>query len=164
MILDLHLTDANGVDAMLALRESFPSVPVVIFSADDSSASITSAFEHGVQGYILKSDPMTVVISAIRIVLSGGNYIPPQAVRMLGYEPRPMPNVAATEVAQLPSLSPRHAKSCTTCCRACRTRSLVDVLSMADGTVKSHLNTIYRMFAVNSRAQLILKARALALI
>jgi DNA-binding NarL/FixJ family response regulator len=164
VILDLHLTDANGVDAMLALRESFPSVPVVIFSADDSSASITSAFEHGVQGYILKSDPMTVVISAIRIVLSGGNYIPPQAVRMLGYEPRPMPNIAATEVAQLPSLSPRQREVLHYLLQGLPNKVIGRRLSMADGTVKSHLNTIYRMFAVNSRAQLILKARALALI
>jgi DNA-binding NarL/FixJ family response regulator len=164
VILDLHLTDAHGVDAMLSLREAFPSVPVVIFSADDSSASITAAFEHGVQGYILKSDPMPVVISAIRIVLSGGNYIPPQAVRMLGYEPRPTPNVAAHESAQLPSLSPRQREVLHYLLQGLPNKVIGRRLSMADGTVKSHLNTIYRMFAVNSRAQLILKARSLALI
>lgn len=164
VILDLHLTDAQGVEAMLALRESFPSVPVVIYSADDSSTSITAAFEHGVQGYILKSDPMTVVISAIRIVLSGGNYIPPPAVRMLGYEPRPVPNVAAVESMQLPSLSPRQREVLHYLLQGLPNKVIARRLSMADGTVKSHLNTIYRMFAVNSRAQLILKARALALI
>lgn len=164
VILDLHLTDAQGVDAMLTLRESFPSVPVVIYSADDSSASITAAFENGVQGYILKSDPMTVVISAIRIVLSGGNYIPPQAVRMLGYEPRPVPNAPASESVQLPSLSPRQREVLHYLLQGLPNKVIGRRLSMADGTVKSHLNTIYRMFAVNSRAQLILKARSLALI
>ena len=106
-MLDLHLTDAHGVDAMLALRESFPGVPVIIFSGDESSATITAAFEQGVQGYIPKSEPMTLVINAIRIVLSGGTYIPPQAVRMLGFEPRLHARCAAVEAPPLPSLSPR---------------------------------------------------------
>lgn len=164
VMLDLHLTDASGVDAMLSLRESFPGVPVIIFSGDESSATITAAFEHGVQGYIPKSAPMTIVINAIRIVLSGGTYIPPQAVRMLGFEPRTMPDVSAVEAAPLPSLSPRQREVMHYLLQGLPNKLIGRRLAMADGTVKSHLNSIYRMFAVNSRAQLILKARELGLI
>jgi DNA-binding NarL/FixJ family response regulator len=164
VMLDLHLTDAHGVEAMLSLRESFPGVPVIIFSADESSATITAAFEHGVQGYIPKSAPMTVVINAIRVVLSGGTYIPPQAVRSLGFEPRGVSNGAGHEVNVLPSLSPRQREVMHYLLQGLPNKLIGRRLTMADGTVKSHLNSIYRMFAVNSRAQLILKARELGLI
>ena len=164
VMLDLHLTDANGIEAMESLREGFPGVPVIIFSADDSSATITAAFEHGVQGYIPKSAPMTVVVNAIRIVLSGGNYIPPQAIRMLGFEARTMPANVGSEAILLPSLSPRQREVMHYVLQGLPNKVIGKRLSMADGTVKTHLNTIYRVFAVNSRAQLILKARETGLI
>jgi DNA-binding NarL/FixJ family response regulator len=164
VMLDLHLTDANGLEAMQSLRESFPGVPVIIFSADDSSATITTAFEHGVQGYIPKSAPMTVVVNAIRIVLSGGNYIPPQAIRMLGFEARTVPANADSETPHLPSLSPRQREVMHYVLQGLPNKVIGKRLGMADGTVKTHLNTIYRVFAVNSRAQLILKARGAGLI
>jgi DNA-binding NarL/FixJ family response regulator len=164
VMLDLHLTDANGMEAMESLREGFPGVPVIIFSADDSSATITTAFEHGVQGYIPKSAPMTVVVNAIRIVLSGGNYIPPQAIRMLGFEARTMPANPGSEATPLPSLSPRQREVMHYVLQGLPNKVIGKRLSMADGTVKTHLNTIYRVFAVNSRAQLILKARETGLI
>jgi DNA-binding NarL/FixJ family response regulator len=163
VMLDLHLTDANGMQAMQSLREAYPDVPVIIFSADDSSATITTAFEHGVQGYIPKSAPMTVVINAIRIVLSGGNYIPPQAIRMLGFEARVLPGNSA-ECVLLPSLSPRQREVMHYVLQGLPNKVIGKRLGMADGTVKTHLNTIYRVFAVNSRAQLILKARETGLI
>lgn len=164
MLLDLHLTDTNGLDALQSVRESFPGLPVIIFSADDSSTTITGAFEQGVQGYISKKEPMTVVINAIRIVLSGGNYIPPQVVRMLGFEPRPVASLPGAEVPGAPSLSPRQREVMHNVLQGLPNKIIARRLNMADGTVKSHLNTVYRMFGVNSRAQLILKARDMGLI
>ena len=56
LILDLHLTDTHGLESLTAVREAFPGLPVIIFSADDSSATIVSAYEHGVQGYVAKNE------------------------------------------------------------------------------------------------------------
>src|SRR4029077_393955 len=86
-VLDLHLSDAEGRETMLGLRERFPDVPVLIFSGDDSLESITMAFECGARGYATKSSPMSVVSNAIRLVLSGSTYIPPDAAQMLVFSP-----------------------------------------------------------------------------
>lgn len=164
VMLDLHLSDSEGLSAMLTLREQFPEIPVVIFSGDESSETVAAAFEHGVQGYIPKSSPMPVVVNAIRIVLSGGNYIPPQAARMLGFESRATVADQASATGALPSLSPRQRQVLHYLLQGLPNKVVAHRLDMADGTVKSHLNSIYRLFAVNSRAQLILKARTLGLL
>jgi DNA-binding NarL/FixJ family response regulator len=158
VLLDLHLSDAHSPDTLGNLREHFPEVPLVIFSADETAATVTAAFEQGVQGYIPKSTPMPVVLSAIRTVLSGGNYIPPQAVGMLGFTTRSS-SARGTDSAELPSLSPRQRQVLHYLLQGLPNKTIARRLEMKDGTVKSHLNGIYRMFAVNSRAQLILKAR-----
>jgi DNA-binding NarL/FixJ family response regulator len=161
VLLDLHLSDAHGPETLCTLRERFPEVPLVIFSAEESTSTVTAAFEQGVQGYIPKSTAMPVVLSAIRTVLSGGIYIPPQAVGMLGYASRPAGARAADGLAAatLPSLSPRQRQVLHYLLQGLPNKVIGRRLEMADGTVKSHLNGIYRMFSVNSRAQLILKAR-----
>ena len=164
VMLDLHLSDADGLQGMQQLREHYPDLPVIIFSGDDSSATVAAAFEQGVQGYIPKSSPMPVVINAIRIVLSGGNYIPPQAARMMGFEAKSTPARTPAETAGLPSLSPRQRQVLHCLLQGLPNKVIGTRLDMADGTVKSHLNSIYRLFAVNSRAQLILKARDIGLI
>lgn len=164
VMLDLHLSDADGLQGMQQLRDRFPELPVIIFSGDESSTTVAAAFEQGVQGYIPKSSPMPVVVNAIRIVLSGGNYIPPQAARMLGFEAKAGPARAPSEATPLPSLSPRQRQVLHCLLQGLPNKTIGTRLDMADGTVKSHLNGIYRLFAVNSRAQLILKARNVGLI
>lgn len=163
VLLDLHLTDSTGLEAMLVLRERFPEVPVIIFSGDDSSATVASAFEHGVQGYIPKNSQMTVVINAIRVVLAGGNYIPPQAARLLGFEARSAAPLD-TQLTISQGLSPRQRQVLHYLLQGLPNKVIGSRLEMADGTVKSHLNSVYRAFRVNSRAQLILRARELGLI
>jgi DNA-binding NarL/FixJ family response regulator len=163
VMLDLHLTDSTGLEAMVLLRERFPEIPVIIFSGDDSSTTVAAAFEHGVQGYIPKNSPMTVIISAIRLVLAGGNYIPPQAARMLGFEARASTPVK-TETAASTGLSPRQRQVLHYLLQGLPNKTIGTRLEMADGTVKSHLSSVYRAFRVNSRAQLILRAREMGLI
>lgn len=164
VMLDLHLADSDGLEAMQLVREKFPELPVIIFSADESGSTVASAFEQGVQGYIPKSSPMPVVISAIKMVLSGGNYIPPQAARMLGFEVRTTAAAGTSDPAVLPALSPRQRQVMHYLLQGLPNKVIGTRLDMAAGTVKSHLNSIYRMFGVNSRAQLILKARSLGLL
>jgi DNA-binding NarL/FixJ family response regulator len=82
---------------------------------------------------------------------------------MLGFEPRPVSNLPI-EVPSQPTLSPRQREVMHNVLQGLPNKVIGRRLNMADGTVKSHLNTVYRMFGVNSRAQLILKAREMGLI
>ena len=166
LILDLHLTDTHGLRRPAHRRaRSVPGLPVIIFSADDSSATIVSAYEYGVQGYVAKNEQMSTLRQAIQIVLAGGIYMPPQVARMLGFEPRPLPASAhASSGPALPSLSPRQREVMHYLLKGMPNKVIARRLNMADGTVKSHLNTVYRLFGVNSRAQLILKAMQMGFI
>ena len=107
VILDLSLADAHRLEALLALREDFPDVPVLVFSGEESPEVIANAFECSARGYVPKSQPLAVLINAVRMVLAGGTYIPPQALRTLGIElPASAPRPSQTAPAA-PSLTAR---------------------------------------------------------
>jgi DNA-binding NarL/FixJ family response regulator len=156
LVLDLHLTDTHGLQALQAVRETFSRLPVIIFSADDSTTTAIAAYEHGVKAYVCKKKPTQVLLTAIEQVLAGGYYFAPEIARVLASGTRAQPAAA--------SLSPRQQEVLRRVLDAMPNKVIGRQLDMADGTVKSHLNTIYRIYGVNSRAQLIRKAQQMGLI
>ncbi|MGE5525312.1 MAG: response regulator [Rhodospirillaceae bacterium] len=163
VILDLHLRDASGLDALASLREEFPDTPTVIFSGDESVATMANAFEYGIRGYIPKSTPTPIVASAIRMILAGGSYIPEHAAAALGI--RAPGNVASSlHEEPLHALTPRQQEVFRALLEGLPNKVIGARLGMADGTVKAHMNTIYRSLGVRNRAQAILRARDLGLI
>src|SRR4051812_43208773 len=61
VILDLRLADARGLEGLLALRETYPDIPVIVFSSDDSPDTILGALENSARGYVVKSEPAEVL-------------------------------------------------------------------------------------------------------
>jgi len=164
-VLDLHLADAEGRETLTGLRERFPDVPVMIFSGDDTLESITMAFECGARGYVTKSSPIDVVSTAIRLVVAGGSYIPPEAAQMLGFTaPQPVTGMAGMSAPQELHLSGRQQQVFRLLMQGMPNKVIGARLSMAEGTVKAHLNTVYRMLGVRTRVEAILRARQLGLL
>jgi DNA-binding NarL/FixJ family response regulator len=162
-ILDLHLTDVQGRDTLIGLRERFPDVPVLVFSGDSSLDNMTMAFECGARGYVTKTSPMNVVDGAIRLVLSGGTYVPPDAMRILG-----MPQAVASSGSVIRdaagSLSPRQQQVFQLLLQGMPNKVIAARLDMAEGTAKAHLNTVFRVLGVRTRVEAILRARELGMI
>ena len=82
----------DGLAALGVLRERFPTLPVVIVSASERHADVRAALDRGAAGSIPKSSSAPVLLAALRLVLSGGVYLPPL--------------VLATSTAAAPASSP----------------------------------------------------------
>lgn len=80
ILLDLNLPDRDGFAVLAELRERNPVTSVVVLSAMQDKANVMQALRQGAQGFIPKSSPREVMLNALRLVISGGMYIPPQAI------------------------------------------------------------------------------------
>jgi DNA-binding NarL/FixJ family response regulator len=78
VLLDLNLPGMQGLAALTELRTRYPAVSVVVVSAANDRVSVTQALDHGAMGYIPKSSSNELLASALRLVVSGGIYIPPE--------------------------------------------------------------------------------------
>src|SRR6185503_4708201 len=78
VLLDLHLPGRHGLDALGELRTRYPALPVVVLSSSNDRESVMRALDQGAMGYIPKLSSNAVLVSALRLVLSGGIYIPPE--------------------------------------------------------------------------------------
>ena len=80
VLLDLHLGDANGFDVLAELRRSYPALPVVVVSASDRPSDVIRAIDAGAMGFVPKRASNDSLFNALRLVMSGGIYVPSMAL------------------------------------------------------------------------------------
>lgn len=166
VILDLQLKDSKGIVTLTAIREYLPDLPVIVFSAEDESNMMIDVYEHGALGFVAKSAPLHELILAVQTVLQGNVYLPAAAGNLLGISsPTPAPLAHEGWVkSPLETLTPRQRQVLDLLLQGLSNKLIARELEMAEGTVKTHLNTVYRVFRVNSRTQLLLEAVDLGLV
>ncbi len=75
VVMDVGMSELNGIEATQRICERDPSVRVVILSMHASKAYIRRALEAGARGYLLKESAGADVVQAVRTVRSGGRYL-----------------------------------------------------------------------------------------
>lgn len=65
IIMDLDMPGLNGLEATRRIHMLSPSIPILILSLHENSVLLRIAQESGAQGYVLKSEPFSVLVRAI---------------------------------------------------------------------------------------------------
>lgn len=155
-LLDLNMPGMNGVVGLRRLREKLPTLPVVVASGQDDTATIRAVLGAGAAGFIPKSERPEVLISALRLILAGGVYVP---VRSLDAGPPGSPSRA--EAAAL--LTSRQRDVLRGLSRGQPNKLIARDLGLSEGTVKIHIAAILRALQARNRTEALVRARELGL-
>lgn len=102
VIADISLKDSSGLELMRNIKAQYPKLPVLVVSTHDETVYAEVAFRAGALGYLMKSDALDNVVTAIRRVLSGNIYVSDAlGARMLQQQVRGKTDVQTTAVAGL---------------------------------------------------------------
>ncbi len=107
VLLDLNMPGAYGFSGLVLLRGQYPQIPVVMVSAQEEAAVVQRSREFGASGFIPKSSPLETIQEAVRAVLDGDAWWPPQ----LRGGRRPCPKRRAPPARGWPA-SPRSSSAC----------------------------------------------------
>jgi DNA-binding NarL/FixJ family response regulator len=83
-IVDLHMPGMTGASSLQSLLTANPALPVVVLSAEESPDEMRAVLAAGALGFVPKRQPASVMLKAIELVLSGGAYVPMEALSLLG--------------------------------------------------------------------------------
>ena len=75
MTVDIALTGSGGLDLIKACRERYPSLPILVISVYEESIYAERAIRAGARGYVMKNEPPFIILTAIRTVLEGRQYM-----------------------------------------------------------------------------------------
>jgi len=172
VLLDLNLPGMHGLAALDDLRARHPALPVVVLSSANDRASVMQALEQGAMGYIPKLSSNEVLISALRLVLSGGIYIPPEILARLESPPAADRQAAAASKRdgspqRTPAdlgLSGRQAQVLRLLLEGKSNKLICRELDLAESTVKNHVTLILKALNVTSRTQAVIAAARMGLV
>ena len=161
LLLDLNMPGMEGFAGVRQLCAQAPDVPIVVVSVRDEAQDVRRALDAGAMGYIPKSSTPEVMVSALRLVLAGGIYLPPNL--LVG----PTSELASDGSDQgdpqsdlLKRLTLRQRDVLALLAKGKSNKEIAEVLGLAPGTVKIHVSRILRAFGVQNRTQAVITAAA----
>lgn len=158
VLLDLHMPGVSGFAGLVYLCKRYPSVPVVIISANEDPVVIQRALQHGAAGFIPKSSSIETITTAIAAVLMGEIWSPETTASDL-----PGNNVSEVELAErMSKLTPQQFKVLMMMSQGLLNKQIAYELGVSEATIKAHVTAIMNKLGVKNRTQAVLAASQLA--
>jgi len=169
-LLDLNMPGMDGTRGLSEFRKQFQDIPVVIVSGSDEVGDVHRVLNAGASGFIHKSTAPNILLSALRLVLEGGIYIPPHTMQQNHeVEVNAAPKPEAPKTTPLAGkgwenrLTVRQMEVLRLLAMGKPNKLIARELDLSEGTVKIHLSTIFRVLDVNNRTEAVLAAQQLSL-
>jgi DNA-binding NarL/FixJ family response regulator len=158
ILLELMLPDSEGLEGLERVRAARPDVPVVVLSARaDKPEIVRAAIGAGAKGVLPKRCAPRVLVEALRLVLVGGVYVPPQA---LGSQRDAITTPASMNSVTAPTgrmhelgLTPRQTEVLELMMQGKPNKLICRALNLAEATVKTHAAAIYQALGVSNRTE-----------
>ena len=141
LLLDIRMPFVNGLDALAALRRAHPKAKVAMLTTSELEEDVYRALKLGVDGYITKDARPAEIAKAVRIIASGGRYIPDEIQRIF-------------DIRQgSKSLSAREISILQLSAKGFSNREVAEMLGISVNSVKSHFRHIFEKMDVNDRME-----------
>jgi two-component system, NarL family, nitrate/nitrite response regulator NarL len=146
ILLDVRMPGMNGLAGLKTMREARPDVPIIVMSGDTDPETARGALQAGAAGFIPKTMRAAAMLNALRLVLSGGRYIPEQAMGE-GHDP------SRDQPPGFESLTPRELDVLRQLVKGQSNKEIGRELQLSEVTIGLRLRSIYRKLGVKSRTQ-----------
>jgi len=144
-MLDVSMQGGGGLRVLGHMRLHYPDIPAMFLTVHVEPEQTIEAMRLGIKGIALKDSDPEVIINGMKAILAGG--------KALQYSvDKPSRTVRSDDL-----LTKREMEIVELVCLGLRNRQIADRCALTEGTVKIHLNSVYRKLGVASRAELIVK-------
>lgn len=143
-LLDLNMPGKAPLVALAAILGQSPTIPIVVLSASEDLDEVRRTLDAGAMGFIPKSETANVILSAVRLVLSGGIYVPPMLMQK---------NSGLGVYNNEAEFTPRQREVLQRLIMGKSNKEIGREMSLSEATVKVHLTAIFRSLNVNNRTE-----------
>jgi DNA-binding NarL/FixJ family response regulator len=151
------LPDSSGFEILRMLRERRAKARIVVLSGLTDAHDIERALAMGAAGYIPKACSAGITLGALRLILAGGTYLPPDLLESRSASQRPVPSRVSSGMPRVQpaelGLSERQAQVLALLVRGLSNKAIAQELKLAEQTVKAHMSAAFRALNVANRTQ-----------
>jgi DNA-binding NarL/FixJ family response regulator len=150
MVLDLQMPGYQGIDSVRAVRARRPEVPVLVLSGNEDPSVVRECIDIGAFGFVPKSAPADQFHAALKLVLSGGVYLPPTSLSSGSPATRAQQDAWSRLGAHL---TERQRQVLLGIVQGKPNKVIARDLGLSDTTVKSHVAHILDALVVSNRTE-----------
>ena len=150
-LLDIAMPGMDGLKGIGRLRERLPSTPIVMLSASEDSQVVREALHRGAQGFIPKSSTGIVMLSALRLIFSGGIYVPPSLLCSSTVSTSDTQSRDNTDDGL--GLTGRQREVLALLVQGSPNKEIARALNISETTVRTHATAIFKLLHVTNRTQ-----------
>jgi two-component system, NarL family, response regulator len=144
-LMDLRMPGQGGVETITELRAEFPDSRFLVLSTYDVDQDIHRALRAGARGYLLKDVKAADMVATIVAIHQGRRQVPPKLAEVM---------LARTES----NLTERELEVLQFMAKGASNKEIARGLSIAESTVKAHVNAILNKLDVSARTEAVVVA------
>ena len=163
VLMDIKMPRLNGIQATTELKRMHPQLKIIMTTVFDDDQYIFDAILAGADGYLLKDAPPEELHRAIREVMDGGAPLSPSIARKALAIMRRIPLESRVKTADH-DLSDREIEILEQLSKGLRYRQVAENLYISEGTVRKHIENIYRKLQVHNKLSAVDKAKDLGVL
>ena len=152
VLMDINLPGMDGIQCVKKIKETRPSIRIVMLTVYENPQRIFQALTAGAIGYVLKHRPSGELLDAIRDAHHGGAPMSSQIARKVVQFFQT--NASANQAGEL---SARELEVLELLAKGYLIKEIADQLGLGFDTVRTYIRRIYEKMHVHSRAQAVAK-------
>lgn len=154
ILLDLMMPKLDGVEAIrLYLRER-PGADIVVFTGHRSDVYVLQALQAGARGYVLKGNPVSQVVEALREARRGGFWLSPELNRGIITSFLKGSKEGPDHLTAFRTLSPREQQVFRLLAKGKSTDEVAEILSISPKTVAKHRVAVKSKLELKNAAEM----------
>ena len=155
ILMDIDMPGMSGIEATSLVKSKYPLIQVMILTVYEDDEKIFNAILAGASGYLLKKTPPARILDAITEIREGGASMSSSIVKKVltffnQHSTSPQPNEY--------TLSQRELDILKCLVNGDSYKMIADNCKISIGTVRSHINNIYKKLHINSKSEAVAKA------
>ncbi|MEJ2304433.1 MAG: response regulator transcription factor [Anaerolineales bacterium] len=153
VLIDLHLPDADGLEAIKIILSKRPETKVVVLTIYESEDLFISAIRNGAVGYLNKKMPLAKLLLSLRALNRGEAALSRTMASRLLTEFQRMGKTSQSDKSDLDILTPREMEVLELLGSNATNQEIADRLVIAENTVKVHVHNILEKLNFQNRYQ-----------
>jgi len=155
VLLDIDMPEFEIFVVVPGMQKKYPEMRIIIVTIHEDEKHVCGLVELGVDGYLIKEEPMTEYVKAIRAVSGGGTYFSQRVVPIMW---------GLNSNEGIPNLTPREVEVLELMATGAKADAIAEELFITPRTVTTHATNIYRKLGAANRAAAVRKAIRFGLI
>jgi len=159
ILMDIEMPILNGIEATEIVKKKYPQIKIIMLTVFDNDENIFNAIKAGADGYLLKDVNAKVLHDGIVETLNGGAAMNPSiAMKTLKLLRNPIEFTNESDIEEI-KLTPREIQVLEQLSKGLSYNLIAQNLILSSGTVRKHIENIYKKLQVHNKLEAVQKAK-----